>query len=939
MKRFLLVCLLLFVTVLSVLAPLVPGAVGTAHADTNSDAAALCKTVEPYNGKFPNGNPQSPVSNHLYDSCVAGYFQEVTAPTTNETQFCNTGGRDSTACASGWNAAKNKTQPGTPGSQAQATAAVVCTPFGGDKEAYCQQVLSAQCSKYAATQTTDVLNKKASDCFNGAYAKHTGASNTCGSNAACAYGYKNTKAPAAPAPASDTNKQLVCEIKGDSPLTWIICPVVDALVGIVGVIDNIITNQLDVKTGAIFCDSTPTCQAYYSAWQAFRDIALGLMVIAGLIIVIAQALGMELLDAYTIRKTLPRLLIAAISISLSWALMRFLIQLSDDVGFGIRQLIYAPFTHLGDSLNLDLGSGAANLFFGGLGFAGATVGGGGVLLLTLGGGIGALLGYAGTAALAVFVAITVLILRQIVIILMVLVSPIAIVAYILPNTQRIYRLWWDNFSKALMMFPLIAAMIASGRVFSAVSIHNGGAINQIIGFAAYFAPYFLIPLTFRMSGSMVGAMGNFVNQRAQGGFDGLRKFRANRRASGREKVQSMNTFRGAPKDSRKGRLNAAFGTVANFNPDHMSVNPRRWRSEAKAMREDAEWAHMQHAFSEASRLKTFNGDDDLAQAYLDGRTRDERREILRRKTRRGSDGIERRIYSDDEIEQKLSHLDLAERQVGRPALEGAAIMSAVQASTAYMGPNGGIGKLVSDIDHAADGNDQIRAQLIGQVKQLAQQAGRPDLVAPFSDMYVESKVVGQAANREAAIATSTARLHDVIVDTEGAGFLWGAKGAAAEQFLPAVQRRVERSAQALQIANQQLDRFTDPNLTEAQRQVWVDDGQGGQRQLTGEEIQAQAEQANRAYIDSLASTVALGDVANQVSDEKRRLFQAGILEQSMPGTNQTVAEAIKAVSNDPEFMKNRSFYEQQYRDAQARQLQLGQPPATDPNGAGGAGQP
>jgi hypothetical protein len=347
----------------------------------------------------------------------------------------------------------------------------------------------------------------------------------------------------APGSGASSSKDIGCTAQLTSALSWLLCAAIDVLSQVVNWIDSLITNQLNIKTSAIFCTSGPdvdTCTAYYQAWQSFRDIGLGLMAIAGLVLIISQALGLEILDAYTIRKTLPRLLVAAFAITLSWPIMRFLIQLSDDLGFGVRHLIYAPFSNLGDSVDLSFGGGIGNLF-------GAAIGSVGLIGLVpawiIGGGPGALLAFMGTAALAVGVAILVLILRQVAVILLMLLAPLALVAYILPNTQRVYRMWWESFSKALLMFPLIAAMIATGRVFSAIAIHNGGVLNSIIGFAAYFAPYFMIPLTFRMAGSAVGAMGNFVNGRAQGGFDSLRNARKEERAKRTKAAQKHSMYR------------------------------------------------------------------------------------------------------------------------------------------------------------------------------------------------------------------------------------------------------------------------------------------------------------------------------------------------------------------------------------------------------------
>lgn len=314
-------------------------------------------------------------------------------------------------------------------------------------------------------------------------------------------------------------------INAINPLNYIFCGMTKALVQMVNTLDDFITSQLAVGTGGdsgdpnqIFADSNGNCAKngacddYYSAWKTFRNIALGLVVIAGLVIVISQALGLEILDAYTIRKTLPRVLVATVAITLSWPLMRFAVELSNDLGFGIRRLIYAPFIGFNSELHLSLAQSGALTILAGIGgyFAGF------LGLMTL----------AGTAALALLVAFIVLILRQIAIIMLIVFAPIAIVAYVLPNTQKYYKFWWESFSKALLMFPLIVAFIAIGRVFSQVALKQGdGLLSQMIAFVAYFAPYFAIAFTFRFAGGVLSQLGGFVNDRSRGGFDRLRKIR------------------------------------------------------------------------------------------------------------------------------------------------------------------------------------------------------------------------------------------------------------------------------------------------------------------------------------------------------------------------------------------------------------------------------
>lgn len=357
---------------------------------------------------------------------------------------------------------------------------------------------------------------------------------------------------------------LTCDISFN-PLTWLLCPAVKGMINIVGDLDDIITSQLSVGSpgnsenpSQIFCTSSSTgnarqsCESYKKAWAVVRNIALGLMVLAGLIILIAQALGMEILDAYTIRKTLPRVLIAAIGITLSWQLMQFFVTFTNALGFGVRYLIYQPFVGL-DSATLQGGGSVAT------GIVGAAA------ITAL--GIFGLLSFAATAALAVFVAFLVLIVRQLLIIILIIFAPIAIVAYILPNTQNVYKIWWDSFAKALLMFPIIAAFIAAGRVFAVVSgVNGGGALGQLMGFAAYFMPYFLLPLTFRFAGGALRNIGGFVNDRSRGGFDRLRNYRAEQAKKNIELMRTNRRFN----PNRKGaigwtnrRLNTGLSAITS----------------------------------------------------------------------------------------------------------------------------------------------------------------------------------------------------------------------------------------------------------------------------------------------------------------------------------------------------------------------------------------
>lgn len=309
-------------------------------------------------------------------------------------------------------------------------------------------------------------------------------------------------------PESETLQELSCV--ENSALDWILCPVLNlAIAGSEG-LDIIINTILDVDTDQIF-GNEDTSDAYHTAWAVFRTFALVLIAAAALIMVIAQAAGLEILDAYTIRKVLPRLILASIGITLSWELMEFLITLSNDLGSGIRSIIYAPFAEF------DFSVGLAG-FLGGL----ALVGGVTVLGMVA---FPVVLSLLLSGLLAGLIAVGLLVFREVLIIFLVIIAPIAIACSILPNTEKAWSLWKGTFFSMLVVFFIISALIAMGRVLAVTSAGAGIFLTDIVAIIAWFAPYFLIPFAFRLAGGVVSRLTGVLSDRSKGVFDRLRKQR------------------------------------------------------------------------------------------------------------------------------------------------------------------------------------------------------------------------------------------------------------------------------------------------------------------------------------------------------------------------------------------------------------------------------
>lgn len=347
----------------------------------------------------------------------------------------------------------------------------------------------------------------------------------------------------------DLQDAIECELS-INPLTWIICPVVAAANETVEQLDNYIVSELNVNEDSYFDENDPdTGERFYKVWANFRNLGLIILVLAALVMVISQALAVGPFDAYTVKKVLPRILVAIIFMTLSWDISKFLINLTNDVGLGVRTIIQAPFASIDNPVVGGLQTTVATTILGGVG------------ILAL--GLVGVLTFAVTALMAVLVAFLVLTLRKMIIVFLVLVAPFAIACYILPNTQKVYKLWWDTFSKALLMFPIIMGFIAVGRVFAKVSSADRGLLDQIILMVAYFGPYFALPTAFRLAGGAIATISGLANDRSRGAFDRLKGFRKNRSADRVKKFRGGGLY---DKNTLRGRIGNQFGGWA-FNAD------------------------------------------------------------------------------------------------------------------------------------------------------------------------------------------------------------------------------------------------------------------------------------------------------------------------------------------------------------------------------------
>lgn len=311
-----------------------------------------------------------------------------------------------------------------------------------------------------------------------------------------------------PAPPPGTSGSA-CENNANGfSFAWAVCPVLDAASSLTTVLVNLFEGQLSFSVSQLGSSTNPASGNFevQQSWALMRDISAAFLVIIMLAMVFSQAASFGPFDAYTIKKLLPRLVAAIILIQISWTLFAWVVNLVNAVARGLADLMYYPF---GGTSQMDLWHllNHAHLSTGllaGMDWAALAV----AVTLTVA-FVFTMLGFAITAIIALFFAVATLVFRKILIILLLIFSPIALLAWILPGTDRYWKYWRDNFMKALAMFPIAVAIIAAGRIFASVvgTQNNGQFLNLIFIMVGFFGPLFILPKTFKWGGQIMQMAG------------------------------------------------------------------------------------------------------------------------------------------------------------------------------------------------------------------------------------------------------------------------------------------------------------------------------------------------------------------------------------------------------------------------------------------------
>ena len=383
---------------------------------------------------------------------------------------------------------------------------------------------------------------------------------------------------------SENSTGTSCDVQG---IGWIICPVSNWLADGIDFMYSALQEFLKTKP----LETTNQNSGIYLAWVIMRNISNVAFIVAFLVIIYSQLTSVGISN-YGVKKMLPRLVIAAVLVNLSFTFCAVLLDLSNVTGYafqdafmGIKNTISTVGENTGvgwtwsEVIVMILSNGAL------AGGVVATVAMGAELLPLA---LSALVGI----GLVLLLVLLIMAARQALIVILIIISPLAFVCYLLPGTEKWFKKWRDLFFTMLVFFPAFAVIFGGAQLAGIIIIQNAtganGGIMQILGMVVQVIPLALAPIIMKLSGGVLGKFAGFVNDKNKGLYDRSKNWSKDRRETIKNKK-------------------LANPNMARFNPNRL----RRWADhKGRALKKDLETSqkNAENSFRDTARYKKLDLD-------------------------------------------------------------------------------------------------------------------------------------------------------------------------------------------------------------------------------------------------------------------------------------------------------------------------------------------
>ena len=384
---------------------------------------------------------------------------------------------------------------------------------------------------------------------------------------------------------SENSTSTSCDVQG---IGWIICPVSNWLADGIDYMYSALQEFLKTKP----LETTNQNSGIYLAWVIMRNISNVAFIVAFLVIIYSQLTSVGISN-YGVKKMLPRLVIAAVLVNLSFTFCAVLLDLSNIAGYAFQDAfmgIKNTISTVGENTSTWTWSEVISTA---LSNGALAVGAGYAVSLALTTEILPMLVPAATlAGLTLLFILLIMAARQALIIILIIVSPLAFVCYLLPGTEKWFKKWRDLFFTMLVFFPAFAVVFGGAQLAGILIIQNAsgsnGAIMHVLGMLVQIIPLAITPLIMKFSGGVLGKFAGFVNDKNKGLYDRSKNWSKDRRETIKNKK-------------------LANPNMARFNPNRL----RRWADhKGRALKKDLETSqkNAENSFRNTARYKKLDLD-------------------------------------------------------------------------------------------------------------------------------------------------------------------------------------------------------------------------------------------------------------------------------------------------------------------------------------------
>lgn len=312
----------------------------------------------------------------------------------------------------------------------------------------------------------------------------------------------------------DSQSEITCLNSGGAEsLGWIVCPLMTWLSNVASdMYDNFVEPGLQIEP-TLFSQSSN--QGTRKAWGTFQIIANTLFIILLLIVIFSQLTGVGI-DNYGIKKILPKMIVVAILVNLSYWICVICVDLSNIIGNGLQVL----FNDMANNLTIGNMTIEGETFSAGSAAASTVITGVALLTVLVSTGVAiwhnpAIILSLLVSALGIVVAVLFLFVllgaREAAIVVLTVISPLAAICYMLPNTKKFFDKWFKFGEGLLLIYPICGLLVGGGNYVSKLLLSSGLANNGF--FAAFTAmivgiiPIFFIPTVLKGAFAAMGSIG------------------------------------------------------------------------------------------------------------------------------------------------------------------------------------------------------------------------------------------------------------------------------------------------------------------------------------------------------------------------------------------------------------------------------------------------